>query len=62
MTLAIDLMTIRNYDVFFKNKYHVFDKRKVLGKSAYSAQSQHEEHNPSHKVTRVLPHTPDPEW
>ena len=61
MTLVTD-MTIQSYDVFFKTKYHSFDKKEVLGRSAYAAKSQYEELNPDHKVTRVLPHTLDPEW
>ena len=55
-------MTIQNYDVYFKTKYHAFDKKEVRGRSAYAAKSQYEELNPDHTVTRVLPHTPDPEW
>ena len=62
MTLATDLLTIQNYDVYFKTKHHSFDKREVREHSAYEAKSQYEELNPDHIVIRVLPHTPDPDW
>ena len=62
MTLAIE-MTIKKFDVFYRTKYKTFDiERAVLGRSAYSAQKQHEEFNPNHTVIRVLDHIPDPDW
>jgi hypothetical protein len=54
MTLVIDPMTIRTYDVYYSTKYNAVRKDEVLGRNAWAARCQVEEFNPGCKVTRVL--------
>ena len=54
MTLVIDLMTIRNYDVYYQTKHNAAKKDDIPARSAWAARCQVEEHNPGCKITRVL--------
>jgi hypothetical protein len=47
-------MTIRTYDVYYQTKHNAAKKDEILGRNAWAARCQVEEHNPDCKVTRVL--------